>query len=489
MKESSTDRTTLVQLCEEHYRENKSELTVLREFQSKYLSNRSIRWFTRQAFLYRMLSKALRMQNIDTLFLLRFFIQDLQEQLIKNQYSQPIRLYRAHLISDVQMQLFRQAIGGFLMINSFLSTTIDRQASLAHLDRMDKSDRFEMQRVLFEIDADPRLSGMKPLANIIWLSYCFGQQEVLMMMGSVFRLLEIQDDQEITIIRVVLCSDQDLELNETFEHLRKTYQLKDLNLLSFGRILSDVTNFDEAKKFYLHLLNDLPTDHQNLARYYHALGNVAADKGDYDLSLEWYEKLRDIFDRTLQPNDGRLADSHCIIGEIYCKKNDLKHALESYQKALNIYKQALDENHLTIAHCSDKIGTIYEKDKKYFQALNYYEKALLIRQNSLPANHLDLAMTHSKLAGVRLSLCHYYLALGHFNIALTMKQSSLPPKHLDIATDYLGMAQIYKSKGELKQASVYYEKVMNIYRTILPADHPDAVEMERTIRFLSAQAK
>ena len=42
----------------------------------------------------------------------------------------------------------------------------------------------------------------------------------------------------------------------TVEHIRRTYQLKDLHLLSFGRILSNVTSFNERKK-YLHLLNDL----------------------------------------------------------------------------------------------------------------------------------------------------------------------------------------------------------------------------------------
>ena len=62
------------------------------------------------------------MQNIDSLVFLRFFIHDLQEQPITNQYSPPMRVYCAHLISDAYLQLFRQAPDGLLMINKFLAT-------------------------------------------------------------------------------------------------------------------------------------------------------------------------------------------------------------------------------------------------------------------------------------------------------------------------------------------------------------------------------
>ena len=491
MKDNGNDLEKFAQLSREGYKENKGELATIDEFEQSYNPTRALRWYTRQSFLFRVLNKALRVQNLDLLFLLRFFITDLQQQLLKNQPTQTLHLYRAQLVTKDELQTLRKAVGGFLMFNSFLSTTIDRDISLAFLDTMDTSDEYGMQRVLFEIDADPNLDGIQPFANIIWLSFCFGQQEVLMMIGSIFRIVQIeQESNQLCTIRLVLCSENDEDLKNAFEHLKKQYNAKDkMDLFSFGHILCDMGNFDDAKKFYLRFLDDLPADHRDLASCYQALGDVAADKGECDISLEWYEKLHELLARTLKADDTRLADSHTIIGNIYWKKNDSKHALDSYNKALAIYKRALDENHLTIADCLDKIGIVHEKEKRYFQALNYFEKSLNIRQKSLPAEHPDLGSAHSKVANIRLLLCHYYLALGHYNISLKIKSNALPADHLDIAADYRGMAQTYKARGELTQALNYYEKTAEIYRSRLPAGHPDLVDIERTIRFLSAQAK
>jgi tetratricopeptide (TPR) repeat protein len=490
MKETPDDLTKFIQFFEEEYKDNKNELAIIREFQQNYSPARALRWYTRQSFLFRVLNKALRVQNIDVLFLFRFFIHDIQQQLMKNQCAQPIHLFRAQLMTNDELGLLKRAIGGFITMNTFLSTTIDRQSSIAFLDNTDSSDQFEMNRVLFEIDADPHLNGINPFANIIWLSFCFGQPEVLISIGSIFRLVEIQyDENQMCLIRLTLCSDTDHDLKCAFEHLKKEYYAKEMDLFSFGHVLCDMGSFDDAKKFYLRLLEDIPSDHQDLANCYHALGNVAADKGDCDLSLEWYEKLLQLLTRTLKPDDSRLADSNQIIGNIYWKKNDLKHAHEAYNKALVIYKRAFDENHLTVAECSDKIGAVYEKEKKYFQALNCYEKSLAIRQKCFPAEHLSLGTAHSKVAGVRLLLCHYYLAMGHFNISLKIKLNSLPPEHLDIASDYRGVGHVYKARGEFTQALSYYEKAAEIYRNRLPPTHQDVVEIERTIRFLSAQVK
>ncbi|CAF1353168.1 unnamed protein product [Rotaria magnacalcarata] len=490
MKDSSSDMEKFIYLCEEEYKDNKSELAVIREFQQNYSSARTLRWYTRQSFLFRILNKALRVQNVDVLFLLRFFIFDIQQQLTKNQCAQPIRVYRAQLITHDELQVFKRAIGGFIMINTFLSTTIDREASLAFLDSVDNSDEFEMQKVLFEIDADPHLEDIKPFANIIWLSYCFGQQEILMMVGSIFQITEIQhEENQLCTIRLVLCTEHNSDLKKALKYLSRENDGKEMDLFTFGQILREMSSLDDAKKFYLRLLDDLPANDQDLAACYRALGHVAADKGDCDLSLEWYEKLHELLSRTLPSNDVRIADSYNIIGNIYRKKDDLKHALDSYNKALAIYKRVYDDNHLVIAECLDKIGGVFEKEKKYFQALNYYEKSLGLCQKSLPVDHPDLGAAHSKVAHIRLLLCHYYLALGHYNISLKIKLNSLPPEHLDIALDYRGMGDTYKARGELTQALAYYEKAAAIYRNQLPATHPDMVDIERTIRFLTAPHK
>ena len=489
-EETTDDRTQLIRSCQKEYRGNRTELALIEEFQENYSSNRSIRWFTRQGFLSRMFNRAVRIHDIDRLFLFRFFIHDIERQLRKNQYPHPVRLYRTQLIADDQLKAIKDAVGGFLMINTFLSTTIDREASLACFDHVDHCSESHLQRVLFEIDADPRLTVAKPFANIIWLSYCFGRQEVLMAMGSIFRLVHIHDDDDqLCIVRMVLCGDHDADLTRSFEQLRKENPSKEMESFSFGHVLYDMLTFDDAKKFYADLLADLPSDHRDQASRHHALAYVAADKGDYDLSLEWYEKLLDLLVLSFDPNDSRLADAHQILGNMFWNKKDSQSALDSYQKALPIYKRAYSEHHPAVADCTDKIGTIYESNKKYVQALNHYERVLAIRERCLPPVHPELATTHCKLATTRLLLCHYSLALEHYKSSLKIKLSYLPCDHVDVASDYRGMGNIYQAKGEVKRSLMHYLKAAELYRNLLPSNHCDVLDIERTIRFLAPQVK
>ena len=51
---------------------------------------------------------------------------------------------------------------------------------------IDSSDNIE--QVLFEIDADPQLDNIKPFSNITSFSYFPNEEEVLFMIGSIFRL-------------------------------------------------------------------------------------------------------------------------------------------------------------------------------------------------------------------------------------------------------------------------------------------------------------
>ena len=47
------------------------------EFEKDYSSDKALWWYTRESFLYKMLIKALRVQNIDLLFLFRFVINQI----------------------------------------------------------------------------------------------------------------------------------------------------------------------------------------------------------------------------------------------------------------------------------------------------------------------------------------------------------------------------------------------------------------------------
>ena len=372
MKSTSTDKNELIELCQQEYQGNNVQLAILHEFKQDYSSDRSVWWYTRESFLFRLLNKALRVQNIDLLFAFRFIIRDIERQLDHHRCSSPVRLYRGQLMSKEELQVLRNSIGELISMNSLLSTSVNRQVAMFCLGESSVDN--DLERVLLEIDADPRLKDIKPFANITSLSYFSGEEEVLMMMGSIFRLNDIyRDEDRVWIIRMTLCSDSDHDLKTLFDHMKNKYGDGETSLYSFGHVLRKMGKFDEAEKYYRRLLNELPSDHGDIVRCYWGLGDVTDEKGDYDSSLSWHQKSLEIKIRTLKSDDPSIASSHNSIANVHWRKGDHKRALESSEKALIIWKRAFGENHPDVAMCLNNMGMLYRKENRYFSMIKVIE--------------------------------------------------------------------------------------------------------------------
>lgn len=481
IKSEQADRNEFISRCNKIYKGNDKELKVVKEFSGGYSPDRALWWYTRESFLYRMLNKALRVQNTDILFLFRFLIVDIQKQLESNRYPSPVKLYRGQVMSKDEVEMLKNSVNQFISINSFLSTSLDRNVARGFIN----NDSDDLQSVLFEIDANPAVTT-KPFTDITKHSHFPKEKEVLIMVGSIFRITSVSNDGgEIWTIRMTLCSDDDHELKTIFEHMKNEHGGGDKNLLSFGNVLADMGKFDEAEKYYLRLLHHLSSDDPDIARCYHGLGNVTDEKGDYDSSLEWHQKSLDLRKKSLKEDHPHLAPSYISIGCAYFNKADYEKARESFNKAYDIIKKAFGESHPDIAMCLNNIGCVYEREKNYSKALDCHKEALEIRKDYLPEHHPDVGQSHHNTGNIYRALEEYELALKHYNDSLTIKRKSLPAHHRDIALTLENIGNVNKDKGELKEALSYYEQAAVIYRRSLPHTHPSVIQIEEYIRYLS----
>ncbi|CAF3550380.1 unnamed protein product [Rotaria sp. Silwood1] len=481
IKSTPADKEEFISRCNTIYKGNDSELKIVKEFSRKYTPDKALWWYTRESFLYRMLNKALRVQNTDLLFLFRFFIVDLQQQLNNNRCSSPVTLYRGQMMSKDELKILRNSKDKFISINSFFSTSTERFVALRFLD----SSADELKQVLFEIHANPSVTT-KPFADITKLSYFTNEKEILVMLGSIFRIDDVRaDDNDVNIIQMTLCSDDDHDLKAIFEHMKNEHGGGEKNLLSFGNVLADMGKFDEAEKYCFRLLDQLPPDEPDIARCYHGLGNVTDEKGDYDSSLEWHEKSLKMRIKALKPDHPHLAPSYISIGCDHFNKSDYPKALESYNTALEIIKKAFGESHPDIAMCLNNIGCVYERQKNYSKALECHQQALDIRLDYLPKDHPEVAQSHHNMGNIYRCQGEYDLALQHYNESLEIKTKSLPPEHRDIALTLENIGNIYKDKKEYHRALEYYKKAEHIYCHSLPPTHPSVLQIQEYIRYLS----
>ena len=236
MKSFSSDKNELTLRIQKEYEGNVHGLTILDEFQKQYSPVRAIWWYTKAFFLYRILNKALRIQDIELLFLFRFFIRDIQLQLEKHRSHLPDHVYRGQLIAKDELEVLKKSKNQFISINSFLSASVDRQVAYVFVSGFTSST--DIQAVLFEISIDSQLANKKPFANITSLSCFPSEEEVLFMPGSIYRIIDVVYEGTLWIIRMALCSDNDYELKPVFEHMRNQYGQGERDLLSFGAVQS-----------------------------------------------------------------------------------------------------------------------------------------------------------------------------------------------------------------------------------------------------------
>ena len=269
MHHKSTDRQELIGICKKNYKGNQQEMEIIDEFEKNYKPDNAIWWYTRESCFYRMMNKALRVQDFDMLFALRFFITDIAKQL-KSEYEKfirtsdsrnMIRVYRGQIIGIDELELMKNSIGEFLSMNSFLSTSHDRSTAL-YFARM-TPEIGGTQRIIFEIEIDPRLQT-KAFANITSISYFRNEDEVLIMLGALFRIEKVIEDKKdrVWMVHVSLASEDDYHLKETFAHMKKMIG-DDTNLDSLGKILHEMGEYQQAQKCYERMMHDLQVSTAN----------------------------------------------------------------------------------------------------------------------------------------------------------------------------------------------------------------------------------
>ena len=354
-------------------------------------------------------------------------------------------------MSTIEVKNLRDSIGNFISINSFFSTSLLKTKALEFISDPTVIQEGN-QRILFDIHADPAVGTTKPFADISPFSAFKTENEVLFMIGSIFRIKNIyQDKDNIWIIEMNLCNDKDHHLKDLFEYMQKTYadDGKEITLLSYGRVLHQMGKYELAETVYKRLLKELASD----------------DPSDYKYI-------------------GGILNA---VGDAYRNKEDYDRALESFTQAVNLFKKAKADDHLDMAYFYNNIGLVYQENERYSEALDYYEKSLTIKGKHLPPTHPSISTTHNNLGLIHTSLRRFDAALKHFQQSLDIQLKALPSTHPDIAMTYENIGIVYEEQGNWRQAFDYYKNAETIYNKASLSKHPDAIKNRKNIRRISSK--
>ncbi|CAF1224302.1 unnamed protein product [Adineta ricciae] len=488
MKPMKGEKRELIEFCRKIYKGNETQLAIIDEFEAEYSPKSALWWYTRESFIYKILNRALRVQNIDVIFLFRFVIRDIYDKLERHHCQLSIHVYRGQVLSNDELKNLRSSIGSFLSINSFFSTTSNRQQAMQFILGSDVTS--DLYRVLFVIDADPSASTAKPFADISSHSEFGHESEVLFMIGSIFRIKSIRKiDDQIWRIHMIWCDENEHDLISLFNYMKKRYGGGDneTDLLKFGRVLRQMGKFDLAEKFYRRLLIELSSNDPLLSDLYYSLGLVLKDQKKLDSSLEYLHKSLELEVRRRPQIDRSLVQRYNAIGNIHREKNEHDIALLWYNKGIALLEKNNERDDETMAHFYHNTALIYNEQEKYEQALKLNHKALTTWKKCLPPNHSDIGLSYNNIGNIHRHMGNYDCALEHLHKSLTIREQSLPPDHPHIAQSYQNIGTVYEDMSNFARALEYFEKAVAIRRKL--GNNDDVVRIENIIRRIRPKLK
>jgi len=453
-----------------HYKNNQTELTLIEQCQREFTKEKSIWWFTRNSFIRKMLNRALRTEEVDILFKMRWIIQTLYHQIKENSLSTIV--YRIHYLSSNQLEKFKQnQPGGLISFGTFLDCKRNKPSLMEY--------RNGMETILFQIETTIATQTEQ-------FRYPDSTTEMLLPFDSIYRIESIEENNDDDHhhwwnIHLISISKDNEQFKELTNEMR-TEIASPIVIIQLGKLLLSNDDYSHADYFARLLFNDgslkdNPTLLAALAAVHHLLGSVDSRKNNYRAARLQFEQSLKIF-LTFIPEDNHiLSATYNNIGSMFYQDDQHEQAIIYHKKALNCQLKSSSPDIEAIATYSGNIGAVYLDQKNYDQALIHYKRSLHILQQSIPdGESLSIAMIYDRIASVYWRMDKPTEALPFYEQALQLELKYLPENDHKISVSYFNLSTAYAKLNRLDDAIDCAEKSIQQLLKSVPPDHPEVKE-------------
>ncbi|CAF4340152.1 unnamed protein product, partial [Adineta steineri] len=210
-----------------------------------------------------MINKVSETKDIDQVYHLRYFLSDLSECL-SHEHQQIIESGIENFVFSQQMKISKNEFNylkenqgkllstkGFLFLNS-LSTKLTTE-SIENKDLID---------VVLQIECNLREMGNNHI--FIDLTRSNEKEEVLFDLNTTFRLESIHQDKQTWSIKMMATNDGELIIKKYIEDTHRQIENVSISII-FGKLMCDMNKWNQLQKYFQYLLNDLSSNHEDLA--------------------------------------------------------------------------------------------------------------------------------------------------------------------------------------------------------------------------------
>ncbi|CAF1460302.1 unnamed protein product, partial [Rotaria sordida] len=328
----------------------------------------AIKWYTRDTFLFRLVNKVLREENIDDMYKIRLILSDIHIQLVElhgdyletlldlSLYPYCLTVYRGQLMSARELDQLKWNIGCFISMNSFLSTSTARDLPLIFSGQ--GQQRPQLESILFEITIETSTCETA-FADIQYVSWIPGEEEILITIGAIFRIDSsiAQSGIEGDTIESLETMQRSLELHIAslppgHPSIADMYDVIAWTHLRHGNVVDAQKAFETSIELRL---NATYFNSVHLGHTYIGLGILLGG----DEGMSYLDKAHCLFKEHLPQNNSKFIQLYMSKAEIHITKSEIQQAQSYLADALKIEQLKRSRPGKGTAHIFTLFGMSY----------------------------------------------------------------------------------------------------------------------------------
>ena len=489
------DMKEMLNYCQEQYARNLQQqkyLSDIDEFARDYRPEKALNWYTRQSFIYKLVNSALRTEDIEALYIFRFFISDLCRQLAKESkkfYHRLIEgkkpptliLYRGTRMTAEEVEKLQDTVGGMTSINGFVSTSLQRWVADQFLQHS-SSGRKGVQKVLWIIRADILMTEII-VANVASFSEHPEEEEVLFNIGTAFCIDKVRLNEETNIwhVEASVTTAGAQAVAEYMKLIERELYESSVEVI-LGTLLMDMGKFVRAQFYFENLIRDTAQDkYSELAALHYNLGLTYSFQKDLDSAEN--NLLQAIEYQQMIPLKQRnTVRAYNALGSVYQVSGQLSEAMQFYLMAGAVCNKQFQSDDLSNAQTYTNMGQYYLVKQMYDEARDSYERAVKILKIYLPESHQRIGILYNEMGDVYRKQGETQKAMGFYEQADSILGNILPEHHPCRAYCWSSMGILFLQMNDLEEAQRYHKKALKTYKRVLPADHINISISEKNLK-------
>lgn len=247
-----------------------------------------------------------------------------------------------------------------------------------------------------------------------------------------------------------------------------------------NNVAEELEMYREAKDVYSKAFGE---NHVYVAGTLKNIGMVLAERGEYQSSMEQFERARRIYlaVNNAEETNRDVASAISCMGNVMNRMGELDEALKHYFHALRIHqtvhqRDKVDDSVRDVTATLKIIGMVYGKQGELDTAMNYFEQAMtMLRSSGVAATKSGketMTSISSRIAGIHFKKGEYDLAMKHYKEAHSLTVELKGVNHPEVAGILHYIGGIHHKHQDYEEAMNSYQEAVRIYHNTLGPGHP-----------------